>query len=99
MIKFFAPAAALAVMATTAFANPSYTLEVNRGGVSYSCSPNVEVIDGVPSRRCVRAGGGGGNIFEGGLASGAGIGLGVLGLVVLASAIDDDDDTTNGTTD
>ena len=102
MKKFFATAAAISVMASSAMAGSltladGDTIQVTRNGITYICKNEIEIIDGVPSRRCVRADDDGGALFAGGLGSGAAIGLGVLGLIVLAAAIDDDDDATTGT--
>ena len=101
MKKFFATAAALSVMTSSVMAGSlsteGDTIRITQNGVDYICNAQTEIIDGVLSRRCVRAGDDGGVLFAGGLGSGAAIGLGVLGLVVLAAALDDDDDATTGT--
>lgn len=74
-----------------------YSLEVvGTNGLTYACQPGIVTIDGVSARQCVRAGAGGGNLFEGGLT--AGVGAGVLGVVLLAALIGDDDAAATTTT-
>ena len=102
MKKFFATAAAISMMASSAMAGSltladGDTIQVTRDGVTYICKNEIEIIDGVPSRRCVRADDDGGALFAGGLGAAGGIVLGLLGLIVLAAAIDDDDGDTIAT--
>lgn len=103
MKKILSVAALVAMTAAPAFANENYTLAVSQGGVNYNCSPTTETINGVLSRRCVRAdavsGAQSNGLFEGGLSTTAAIAAGILTLVVIAAAVDGDDDTpTNGST-
>jgi hypothetical protein len=74
-----------------------YSLEVvGTNGVTYNCQPDIVTIDGVSARQCVRAGAGGGNLFEGGLT--AGVAAGVVGVILVAAVIADDDDAATSTT-
>lgn len=99
MKKIMSAAALVAMTASTAFANESYTLAVSSGGVDYLCKSETEIIDGVLSRRCVRADSDGGSLFAtGGLSTSTAVAGGILTVFVLAAAFDNDDDTppTNG---
>lgn len=79
--------------ATTATANDTYSLEVTSDGVLYNCQPDIEIIDGVRSRRCIRAD----RPFDGGLGGAGAAALGLVALAVVVSAGDDDDEPTTGT--
>lgn len=97
MKKILSIAAALSVAATAAFANADYSLRIVSNGVTYQCLPQTEIVRGQEAYRCIRPGAGGGDLFSGGIGTAGGIGLGLLGIIVLATALEDDDDTTNGT--
>ncbi len=102
MKKVLSIAAALSVAATASFANANFPVEVSKDGVLYNCSADVTVVDGATTRQCITAGGsseaGGGLFALAGLGGAAGLALGVLGVVVIATAIDNnDDDSTVGT--
>ncbi|KZX99155.1 MULTISPECIES: hypothetical protein [unclassified Sulfitobacter] len=75
--------------------NPEYPLQIQgQNGVIYNCEPEIVVTNGVRGRNCIQAGTGG--LFDGGLATAATVGAGVL--LVAAIAADDDDSTTTTTT-
>lgn len=100
MKRILAATAIMSVTATAAFANPNYPLEVIKDGTIYNCEAQVNIVDGVKSRSCLRVGGvneAGGGLFTGGLGA-IGIVAGLAAVIAISViALDDDDDATIGT--
>jgi hypothetical protein len=108
MKNIFAISAAVALTATTAFAqdttqaavlgesgDATYSLQVQgANGAIYNCAPGIVNIDGVSARRCVTTGGGGLAGAGAGLATAPAIGVGVLAVLAVAAASDSSSSTS-----
>ncbi|SFD73905.1 hypothetical protein SAMN04488523_102235 [Sulfitobacter brevis] len=99
MKRFLSITAAVVLTATSSFAqttsqaavlegnsgNPAYPLVVQgANGVIYSCEAAIVAVDGVNARRCVKADA---SLYTAGsgLATGAAIGAGLIGIILIAS--------------
>ena len=101
--------AALALTAGAAFAetttqaavlgesgNAGYPLQVRGGnGVLYNCMSEIQTVDGVRARQCIRADGGG--LLDSGAGLGAGVAAGAGALLIVAIASSGGSSTTTST--